>query len=171
MRLYDFLEVFDENKKIDVWDASDNDRQNLLTFYDGLNSIDLDFNYCDVVRISSHFDEYDEVAVVDVYIKQDDKSKCLNDIAEYLRNEFDENEGVINGNLNDEFIGLAHTTSWLDEHEDEPLQASYDFENEILIFEAFGGYEIKKPVSYKDLVNYLDFDYLVGECNSLFAEN
>lgn len=66
MKLLDFISLFDENKKIDVWKLGEDNY--LLTFYDGKNSIDEKFNNCEIKLISSHFDEIDETTVVDLFI-------------------------------------------------------------------------------------------------------
>lgn len=164
MILFDVLEIFDENKKINVWDCIEPD--NLLTFYDGRNSIDLIYNYCDVTSLSTHFDEYDNETVLDVYIKQDTKSRCINDIADYLRNEFEHDEITINNELQDREIGLAYTTSSQDGCENVELQASYRLDTETLILQG-GHCKAVQTVKYEDINAYLDFNYLTGLCDDL----
>ena len=93
MILFDVLEMFDENKKLNVWACGEPD--NLLTFYDGRNSVDMVYNYCEVTKLSTHYDEYDNETVLDIYIKQDPINICRGDIADYIRNEFEHSEDEI----------------------------------------------------------------------------
>lgn len=66
MKVLDFLELFDGNNKIDIWDYNNND--NLLSFYDGRNSINNIYNNYKIAKISSHIDEYDDCSVIDLYV-------------------------------------------------------------------------------------------------------
>lgn len=50
MKLIELLEVIDENRDVEVKSVETDE---VLTFYDGLNSIDECFNECEVVQVSS----------------------------------------------------------------------------------------------------------------------
>ena len=156
MILFDVLEIFDENKKIDVWDCVEPD--NLLTFYDGCNSIDMVYNYCDVTSLSTHFDEYDNETVLDVYIKQDPKTICRGIIADYIRNEFEHSESEIQDDISGDIIDIG--VSYYD------TQASYDINAQVLILD---GHEIVKyiPVSYEEINNYLDYGWLCARLDEI----
>ena len=156
MIFFDVLEMFDENKKLNVWDCGEPD--NLLTFYDGRNSIDVIYNYCEVTGISTHFDEHDNETVLDVYIKQDPKNICRGDIADYLRNEFESSEDEIKEDINGNIIGIG--VSLYD------TQASYDINAQILILDC--GEIIRYiPVNYQDINNYLDYGYLCARLDEI----
>lgn len=166
MILFDILEMFDENKKLNVWDCGEPD--NLLTFYDGRNSIDMIYNYCEVAKLSTHFDEYDNETVLDVYIKQDPQNICRGDIADYLRNEFEYSENEIKDEISGDIIGLAYTTNWCEKApEFGEIQASYDIKTQTLIIETdlITRYI---PTSYAKLKNCLDFGELTGLGNELY---
>lgn len=156
MILFDVLEMFDENKKLNVWDCGEPD--NLLTFYDGRNSIDMVYNYCEVTGLSTHFDEYDNETVLDVYIKQDLKNICRGDIADYIRNEFESSEKEIQEDISGDIIDIG--VSLYD------TQASYDINSQTLILD---GHEIVKyiPVKYQEINNYLDYGYLCARLDEI----
>jgi hypothetical protein len=158
MILFDVLEMFDENKKLNVWDCGEPD--NLLTFYDGRNSIDMIYNYCEVTGLSTHFDEYDNETVLDVYIKQDPQNICRGDIIDFLSMEFDSSIDEAREELTHNIVGLA--VSYHDN------QASYDLNSQTLILEC-GEIVRYIPVKYQDINSYLDFGLLVAMIDDLQA--
>jgi len=156
MILFDILEVFDENRKINVWDYAE--RDNLLTFYDGRNSIDMIYNYCEVTKLSTHFDDYDNETVLDIYIKQDSKNICNGVIADYIRNEFEYSEEEIKEDISGNIIHIG--VSYYD------TQASYDIKAQVLILD--GGEIVKYiPVSYEEIHNYLDYAFLCARLDEI----
>lgn len=156
MNLFDVLEMFDENKKLNVWDCGEPD--NLLTFYDGRNSIDMVYNYCEVTKLSTHFDEYDNETVLDVYIKQDPKNICRGDIADYIRNEFEHSEDELKKDISGDIIGIG--VSYYD------TQASYDINAQVLILDC-GEIVRYIPVKYQNINNYLDYGYLCAKLDEI----
>lgn len=158
MKLFDILEVFNETGKVNVWDNVE--RDNLLTFYDETFRIDMIYNYCEVSGVSTHYCEYDEISVLDIYIKQDDKEICRGEIADYIRNEFEHSEDEIKEETSKSIIDLA--VSYHDN------QASYDINSQVLILDC-GEIVRYIPVSYEDINSYLDFGLLCAMLDNLQA--
>lgn len=81
------------------------------------------------------------------------KQDAINNIKEYLINEFEMEESEADDEIKDNIIGLA--VGYCDS------QASYDIDKQLLILDCCN--ECKEiPVEYNNINNYLDYGLLVA---------